>query len=142
MLRSYILILLACLLMNCTQASSQEGHPIIQAYSNAYNEKDIETLKALMHPDIEWIGVTGNNIEVHVSGKDTLAKEMETWFENPKLPKGTLRDWSLNGNHVAVTETAHWTTDAGDKKSQSALTVYQIENDLVRRVYYYPATSD
>jgi len=96
-------------------------------------------MKALMHPDIEWVAIEGNDIEVHVSGKETLAKEMEGWFKNPKLPKGSLRDWSLNGDHIAVTETAHWTTEAGEKKSQSALTVYKLEDGLVRRVYYYPA---
>jgi len=142
MIKLYILSIIMLLLTACSQPVTQAGHPVIQAYSNAYNEKDIIKLRSLMHPDIEWVAIEGNEIEVHVSGKETLATEMEKWFENPNLPKGSLRDWSMNGNNVAVTETAHWTSKDGDKKSQSALTVYELENDLVRRVYYFPATKN
>ena len=142
MIRLYFLTLVTFFLLACSQSTQQEGHPLIQAYSNAYNEKDIKSLRALMHPDIEWVAVNGNDIEVHVSGIETLAAEMEKWFENPDLPTGSHRDWSINGNNVAVTEIAHWTTKEGEKKSQSALTVYELENDLVRRVYYFPQTKN
>ena len=142
MIKLYFLGILALAFTACSQATVQQGHPVISAYSNAYNEKDITTMRALMHKDIEWLGITGNDIEVHVSGRETLAKEMESWFENPKLPKGALKDWSINGNTVAVTETAFWTTDDGEEKSQSALTVYELKDKLVRRVYYFEATPD
>jgi len=142
MIRLCFLGLTALFLTACSQPIKQEGHPVIQAYSTAYNEKDIVTLKSLMHPDIEWVAVEGNEIEVHLSGKDNLATEMEKWFENPDLPTGSHRDWSINGNNVAVTEIAHWTTKDGEKKSQSALTVYELEHDLIRRVYYFPETKN
>ncbi|MEP3892094.1 MAG: nuclear transport factor 2 family protein [Hellea sp.] len=142
MIKLYFLSIFTLILTACSQATVQPGHPVIAAYSNAYNEKDITTMRALMHKDIEWVGVTGSDIEVHMSGKETLAKEMEIWFENPKLPKGALRDWSINGNMVAVTETAYWTTNDGEEKSQSALTVYELKDDLVRRVYYFEAVPD
>lgn len=142
MIKLYISILAAFFLLGCTQAATPEEHPIIAAYSNSYNEKDIETMRALMHPHIEWVAINGNETEVHMSGKEALATEMESWFENPNLPKGSLRDWSINGDTIAVTETAHWTTKDGAEKSQSALTVYELENDLVRRVYYFPETKD
>jgi len=142
MIKLYFSIIIVLCLTACTQASTPEGHPVIQAYSNAYNEKDIVSLRALMHPNIEWVAVKGNEIEVHMSGKEPLAAEMEKWFENPDLPTGSHRDWSINGKNVAVTEIAHWTTKDGEKKSQSALTVYELENDLVRRVYYFPETEN
>lgn len=128
--------------VNGSQPPAQKGHPIIQAYSQAYNDKDIGTMEALMHPNIEWVSISGNEIEVHVSGKATLSKEMQEWFKNPKLPKGSLRDWSLNGDYVGVTETAHWVSESGEEKSQSALTVYELKDNLVRRVYYYPQTPE
>ena len=143
MMRLICVTLAASALINCSQANVPEtpdGHPTVKAYSNAYNAKDIDTLKSLMHPDIEWVSVTGSEIQVHISGKDALSKKMQDWFKNPKLPTGSLKGWSLNGDYVAVTETAHWTTDAGEAKSQSALTVYQFQNGLIRRVYYYAAT--
>lgn len=138
MFKHILLGLSFILCVNCS-AQAPSSHPIIAAYSQAYNDKDIKAIQAAMHPDIEWAAITGNEIEIHVSGKDALSKEMQSWFENPDLPKGSLRDWSINGNFVAVTETASWKTKTGGMKTQSALTVYELENNLIRRVYYYPA---
>ena len=53
-----------------------------------------------------------------------------------------IRDRSLNGDYVGVTETAHWVNDEGEEKSQSALTVYELQENLVRRVYYYSQTPE
>lgn len=96
-------------------------------------------MQAHMHPDIEWLSVTGNNITVEVSGKDNLSEAISSFFDNPNMATGTHQGWSVNGDYVAVTETAHWTDKNGHAASQSALTVYQFEDGLIRRVYYYPA---
>ena len=50
--------------------------------------------------------------------------------------------FGLNGNYVGVTETAHQANELGEEKSQSALTVYELKDNLVRRVYYYPQTPE
>ena len=125
--------------MQNSEAQSPNTHPIISPYSQAWNDKDIQSMSALMHPNIEWISVDGNTIKVEISGKEALVKEMTAWFESDALPSGSLKGWSFNGDYVAVTETAHWTNKEGEAKSQSALTVYQLDNNLIRRVYYYPA---
>ena len=144
MIRIIGVCLTAFFLFGCSAEQSLEtqDHPLITAYSQAYNDKDIAAMTAFMHPDIEWLSVTGNKIVVEVSGKEALSTSMQEWFENPDLPKGKLRDWSLNGNYVAVTETAFWTTKEGEDKSQSALTVYELEDALIRRVYYYPSVTN
>jgi hypothetical protein len=134
-----LISLTAFVLASCSKPQDIQTHPIISAYSQSYNAKDIETMAALMHPDIEWLSVNGNAIKIEVSGKGALVTEMDAWFAGGDLPKGSLRDWSLNGNYVAVSETASWKDNSGVEKSQSALTVYELENDLIRRVYYYPA---
>ncbi len=139
MFRIIFMALVALSLLACTPPQSSDGHPVIMAYSQAYNDKDLAKMTSLMHPDIEWLSVSGEGMEVAAKGKDVLAAEMKRYFEAPTMPEGALNGWSLNGDYIAVTETASWTDDAGQDKSQSALTVYQIENNLVRRVWYYPA---
>ena len=144
MIRIFGICLALLFLFGCAAKDSPttQSHPIIAAYSQAYNDKDITAMSALMHPDIEWLSVKNNEIIVEVSGKEALASSMSDWFESPNLPKGSLRDWSVNGNYIAVTETASWTTDAGEEKAQGALTVYELQDNLIRRVYYYPSVND
>ncbi len=134
----YLFIALFCLTA-CSPAKPSNEHPIVADYSAAYNAQDLQAMSALMHPDIEWLSVSGNKITVEAKGKDILTEAMKGYFSDPNMPTGVLRNWSINGDYIAVTETAHWTSKAGETKSQSALTVYQLENDLIRRVYYYPA---
>ena len=126
----------------CTKPDSSHAHPIVAAYSESWNEKDVQKMAALMHPEIQWLSVKDNTITVEVSGKSALVAEMQEWFNSPDLPSGSLRDWSINGNYVAVTETAAWTDKAGVAKSQSSLTVYELEEQLIRRVYYYPSVNN
>ena len=126
----------------CSKPDNSKAHPIVAAYSVSWNEKDVQKMTALMHPDIQWLSVTDNTISVEVSGKTELVAEMTEWFDSPNLPAGSLRDWSLNGNYVAVTETAAWTDKAGTAQSQSSLTVYELEDNLIRRVYYYPSVKN
>lgn len=114
---------------------------IISAYSAAWNANNLDEMAALMHPEIEWLSVVGSAVKVETKGKEQLVDSLKAWFESPSLPTGSLRDWSINGNFVAVTETASWLDDAKQTQSQSSLTVYELEDNLIRRVYYYPSIS-
>ena len=139
------LVTAAFALSACTQskpAVTPAAHPVILAHVNAFNMQDAQAMAEVEHPNIEWLTVTGSEIVVEVSGRENLTESMETFFESPTKITGTLRDWSVNGDYVAVTETAHWSTSAGEAKSQSALTVYQMEDNLIRRVWYYPSVED
>ena len=126
----------------CAMPVASKSHPVIAAYSESWNEKDIHKMAALMHPDIQWLSVKDNTIVVEISGKSKLVAEMQQWFDSPDLPAGSLRDWSINGNFVAVTETAAWTDKSGTAQSQSSLTVYELKDKLIRRVYYYPSVKN
>lgn len=137
-----IFVTAAFILSACSQvepAVTPEPHPVVLAHVDAFNRQDAKAMAEVEHPDIEWLTAIGSEILVEVSGRESLTKSMEEFFESPTQITGTLRDWSINGNYIAVTETAHWSTSAGEAKSQSALTVYQLEDNLIRRVWYYPS---
>lgn len=137
-----LLIFVALLIVISTtnvHAKTSEQSSIISAYSAAWNAKDLPKMAALMHPEIEWLSVEGAKISIETKGKDELLSALEKWFLSPNLPKGSLRDWSINGNFIAVTETASWLDKTNQSQSQSSLTVYELKDKLIRRVYYYPS---
>lgn len=142
----HMLIALTFTLCACAPEPSQNPaltthapHPIITAYTYAYSTKDIAAMQALMHPEIEWLSVDGSTVKTEVAGKAELSDVVESFFADPNMATGTLAGWSVNGNQVAVTETAHWTSKTGKPKSQSALVFYELDNNLIRRVYYFSA---
>lgn len=115
---------------------------IVSAHVDAFNEGDVAGMSKMQHPDIEWLNISGANISMQASGRAALAKNMEDYFKSSTRVKGTLSNWNLNGDYVSVTETVRWKTTAGEAKSQSALTVYQLEDNLIRRVWYYPSVEN
>lgn len=131
------LILGGSLLTACQQAAAP--HPVIVAHVDAFNARDFDAMERVEHPNIEWLTVKDSEITVDVSGRDTLTEVVRDYTESNPTVTGDLRDWSVNGNYVSVTETARWTAEDGLQKTQSALTVYQLEDGLIRRVWYYPA---
>lgn len=138
-MKTAIIVLVAAMLTACQPAAT--SHPVIVAHVEAFNAGDIVAMGQVQHPDIEWLTVDGSDVLIEVAGRDALAVVMTDYLASNPSVIGTLRDWSVNGDYISVTETASWVTENGEKKAQSALSVYQIEDDLIRRVWYYPSFS-
>ena len=51
----------------------------------------------------------------------------------------TLSSAAENGAFISVVETARWKRDDGQDAEQSAIAVYEVRDNLIRRVWYYPA---
>ena len=134
-----------CLLAACVQAIEPEAavaRTIISEHVRAFNAGDVKAMAKMQHSDIQWLSVKGNAVSVEVNGRDELTKNMTEYFKSPTKVTGTLRDWNVNVPYVSVTETASWTAKDGTQKSQSSMTVYELEDNLIRRVWYYPAVDD
>jgi hypothetical protein len=135
----------ALLLSACIQPIEQQSMmpvKIVSEHLHAFNAGDVDGMATMQHPDIEWLSVNGNSITVEVAGRDALSKNMAEYFQSPTKVTGSLRDWSVNDPYVSVTETASWTAKDGTQKSQSSMTVYELEDNLIRRVWYYPAVDN
>ena len=140
-----IYLIILCFLTACVDARSpQDAVPKsnISEHVRAFNAGDVAGMAKMQHPDIEWLSVSGTTVSLEVSGRDELSKNMKEYFKSPTKVTGTLRNWSVNAPFVSVTETASWTTKDGTAKSQSSLTVYELEDNLIRRVWYYPSVDN
>lgn len=115
-------------------------YDVIEAYTDAYNARDVEAMAALMHDDIQWLSIDGADIAVVADGKADLVTQMTGYVASGSATTSTLEGQLADGPYLAVREIARWTGGDGAQAEQSALAVYQVEQGLVRRVWYYPAT--
>lgn len=111
---------------------------IVADYVELNNACDAAGMARLMHEDIEWLNISGDTVSTVSSGKDTLSAELASYMSNGCSTQSALSDFSVNGPYVAVTETVSWKGRDGAEQSQSATSVYEIENGLIRRVWYFP----
>ena len=115
---------------------------VISAYTAAYNDRDVEAMAELMHPDIQWLSVNGDKVDVFANGKADLVAQMTDYVSSPAATTSSLGDIVTDGPYLAVQETARWPRSDGSMGEQSALAVYEVSDGLIRRVWYYPATRD
>lgn len=141
------LLIAFAVLPGAGQVAAQEVAPakaspasIVSAYVDAYNSRDLDAMMALMHDEVEWLAVEGSTVSVFANGKQDLADQMKGYFASPMVTSSTIDRSLTDGQFVAAREIASWTAKDGTQRSQSALAVYQIEDGLVRRVWYYPAS--
>ncbi|GAA0484323.1 hypothetical protein GCM10009096_28630 [Parasphingorhabdus litoris] len=119
-------------------APTSDHQILVEKYTAAFNARDVNAMAALMHPDIQWITIRGDQSEVTTDGKQRMVSEMEFFFKSPTRISSSLGGWSVNGDYVSVIETASWPGSNGKRQAQSATAVYQIADRLIRRVWYFP----
>jgi len=123
------------------EASAATETLAVSAYVDAYNARDLEAMIALMHDDVQWLSVEGDTVSVFANGKSNLTEQMRSYISSPIATTSEIDgEATVDGRFVAVREIARWTGQDGALRSQSALAVYEFEDGLIRRVYYYPAT--
>ena len=116
-------------------------YSLIASYVDAYNDRDIDAMAALMSEDIQWLSVERDKIEVFANGKQDLIEQMTDYFTSPSVTTSTLDGAINDGNFLAVREIAQWSGQDGQRHEQSALAIYEIEKGLVSRVWYYPSSN-
>ena len=138
-----MLIAAAVTLASCIHASAQEDMPesrvMIQAYTDAYNQNDLDGMAVMMADDIRWLSVEGTDMPIYANGKVDLVAQMTDYFSRPRLSQSTLSGWGYSGMFTSVVETVGRTNDDGDFLSQSSIAIYQIEDGLIHTVWYFPA---
>jgi hypothetical protein len=88
--------------------------------------------------DMQWLSVNGDRVAVETSGKSELIKAMDGYFKSCASCQSELTDITVLGNRVSTVEEASWRQN-GELRSQKSLAIYEFNNSLIRRVYYFPA---
>jgi len=131
-----VFALLACVLVSSAWAQSPDE--VVERYMSAYNDHDVEAMIELVHPDIQWLSIDGDRISVETDGAAALAEAMRGYFEAVPSTRSSIETMMVSGNRVSVRERAHWTS-SGQTQSQAALSVYEIAEGRILRVWYFSA---
>lgn len=81
---------------------TRRDHATISSYTQAYNERDIRAMSALMHPDVQWLSVEGQEVQVVATGKADLVAQMSAYVSPPSATSSTLEGAVVNGPYLAV----------------------------------------
>jgi uncharacterized protein YndB with AHSA1/START domain/ketosteroid isomerase-like protein len=110
---------------------------VVRAYLQAYNQHDVERMLGFLAPEFVWLSVTGDSVVVEARGVDALRSQMMAYFRRLPSTRSELEEVIALGPWVSARERAHWITASGPR-SQASLSVYEVRDGLIRRVWYYP----
>ncbi len=115
------------------------GLQVVRAFVAAFNAQDPDAMVALTHPDVEWLSVDGDRVSVDARGHDALREAMTGYFASTKNVASALEALLATGRFVTARERVFWDTGTGEARTQAALSVYELEGERIRRVWYFPA---
>ena len=127
-----------CLFLSTHSLAASERSEQIKAFVAAFNAHSAELMSQYVTDDIQWLSVNGDRIAVETSGKTELIEAMDKYFKSCASCQSEVTDLTVLGNRVSAVEEANWRQN-GELRSQKSLAIYEFNNSLIRRVYYFPA---
>ena len=137
-----ILFLSSCNPSDSPQSSGRRTLPaevdVIINLAAAFNAHSPERKGEFVHEEIIWYGMYADTFVVEANGRDHLLTSMAGYFKSLPSARSKMESITPSGGYVAVRERAYWTSKDGEK-SQASLAVYEVKENKVSRVWYFPA---
>jgi hypothetical protein len=133
-----VFLLATLLLYGAASLPQSDEAAAVKAYVDAYNAHDVEGVLEHLHPEFVWLNVNGDAVLVEARGKTAIQTMLVGYFKSFPTARSEIESISALGPWVSVRERAHWTGKDGPR-SQAALSVYEVRDGLLRRVWYYPS---
>ena len=103
----------------------------------AYNAHDQKQMLILAHPEIRYMYIEDDQVYTETNGKTALAEFLVGFFQNNPNAQSKLLSSHQQGSFIHQVEQAIWTDDTGQLMSQCSLSVYEIEQQLIKNVWYF-----
>lgn len=134
---SFALLALLCLPAFAAAQPPKSNEQLVRDYVSAFNNREIDTMLAMVTDDVQWLSVAGDKISVDTQGKLKLRESIAAYFKSTPSSKSALEWVQTTASRVAAMERASWQSQSGPR-SQAGLSVYEFRDGLIARVYYYP----
>ena len=110
----------------------------VQALMVAFNAHDADKMREYWADDLVWVELSGDQSSIITTSADQLHQEMVGYFKAFPSVASKVSSISTNGRFLSAVEETTW-DDGGEPQRQSAIVVYEIEDQKVVRFWYYPS---
>ena len=119
-------------------AVSSASVEVVQRAIAAYNRRDLESLRALNHPDVEvdWSASRGLDAEVYTGLSDVLAF-FQTYFDTFEQIRVEPEEFIECGDAVVVPNVAHIRGRDGIEAVARSTFVFEVHRGQVKRLCLY-----
>ena len=119
------------------QAPVREGSAVVREFVAAFDRHDVEGVVALAHPEIAWMSVEADTLAPQLKGTDELRSWLTGYFARSPKARSRLGQVGSGVKYFSATECA--TSGKEGATEQCSHSVYELEQNKVRRVWYFPS---
>lgn len=112
---------------------------VVRTFTEALNAKDEKQVSGMMAPNIHWLSLVGDGMQVEAMGEEALRLRLADAFRREPNLKRELHMLVTNGSFVSVRERSVWTGSKGEARSRNTFVVYEVVEGFVARVWIYPS---
>lgn len=118
-------------------ASDSAALAVVRGYFAAYNAHDVDGVIRYLSADFTWLSASGDSLVVELRGASSMRASLVQYFQDLPSARSEIEGAVVLGPWVTVRERAHWQSTSGPR-SQASISVYEVREGLLRRVWYYP----
>lgn len=115
---------------------------LLRAYLDAFNRHEADAVAAYCAENFKWFSVDGDKTSVDADGRAPLREWLVGYFKSLPTVRSEFVSVDQAGPFLTVRERASWDNKEGKRISQQGFGVYEIRDNLIRRVWYYPSVKD
>ncbi len=115
---------------------------VLRAYLDAFNRHDADAVAAFCAEDFKWYSIDGDKSSTDAENRVQLRDWLTGYFKSLPTVRSEFLSIEQTGPHLSVRERVSWDNKAGVPVSQQAHGIYEIRDNLIRRVWYFPSVKD
>lgn len=119
-------------------ADPTAAESLIRRYVDAFNRHDVDATVGCVDTSFRWYNIAADSMQLTMAGRDTQRSGLARYFKAFADVHSDISALAVNGPWVMVREQVRWTGAKG-RAENIALAVYEVRENLIRRVYYFPA---
>ncbi len=111
---------------------------VIREQLRAFNAHDANAMVANLHEDFAWFAVDSDVMTLETKGRGSFFSSMREYFTGVRGARAEIEQIFVAGSFVTARERSYW-LQGGVELTQASLSIYEIRDGLIYRVWYYPA---
>lgn len=115
---------------------------VLRAYLDAFNRHDPAAVAATLSPAVKWFSLSSDQLSTDGEGRDAVHTWLTGYFKSLPDVRSEISDLTQNGPYLSFRERASWTAKDGTRRSQQSLGTAEIRENLLTRIWYFPAVKD
>ncbi|AOS45707.1 SnoaL-like domain protein [Lacunisphaera limnophila] len=115
---------------------------LLRAYLEAFNRHDAVAVAAFCAEDFTCYSVDGGQTSTDATSRAQLRDWLVGYFKSFPTVRSEFLSVEQTGPYLTVRERPSWDDKEGKRVSQQAHGVYEIRDNHIRRVWYFPSVKD